>query len=352
MTIRPGTALRGLIGIAISVAAIWILLQSVDLDAALAILGQADPTWVLAMIVVETLDVASRAARWRALLAPIAPVPYARVLGFTYIGYLANNVLPARLGELVRSALLGTREGLSRTTVLGTVVVERIVDAAIVVAVAAVAVVLLSVGGIVATAVLLGAAFVGLLVLGLIAGLVFHRLPGADRLARFVARWPIIPNLAARLRDGLAVAGRASTVAVAIGFSLVAWTMSALTFMFGGMAVGLELTFVEAALLTSGVALATIVPSGPGYVGTFELTAVAIATTLGADPDRAFAMALLVHAIILAGTSVGGVIALAIPGVGRPRRGGDPTPAPDGPVPDPLEPDGPVQDATATSGSS
>jgi uncharacterized protein (TIRG00374 family) len=265
-------------------------------------------------------------------------VPYPRVLGFTYIGYLANNVLPARLGELVRSALLGTREGLSRTTVLGTVVVERIVDAAIVVAVAAAAVVILSVGGIVSTAVLLGAAFVGLLVIGLAAGLFFHRLPGADRIARFVARWPVIPNLATRLRDGLAVAGRPSTVALAIGYSLIAWTMSALTFLFGGLAVGLELSFVEAALLTSGVALATIVPSGPGYVGTFELTAVAIATTLGADPDRAFAMALLVHAVILAGTSIGGVIAQTIPGIGRARPGGDPVPPP--------------QEPTATSGVS
>ena len=56
------------------------------------------------------------------------------MLGYTYIGYLANNVLPARLGELVRSHALGEGEGISRTTVLGTVVVERIVDTVIVVA--------------------------------------------------------------------------------------------------------------------------------------------------------------------------------------------------------------------------
>jgi hypothetical protein len=64
------------------------------------------------------------------------------------------------------------------------------------------------------------------------------------------------------------------------------------------------------------VALATIVPSAPGYVGTFELTAVGIASIFGADPDAAFAMALLVHAMILAITSVGGVIAALRLGVG------------------------------------
>ena len=61
----------------------------------------------------------ARGARWQSLLKPIKVIPYRRVLGYTYIGYLANNVLPARLGELVRSHALGEGEHLSRTTVLG-----------------------------------------------------------------------------------------------------------------------------------------------------------------------------------------------------------------------------------------
>ena len=99
------------------------------------------------MLVTATIDIGARGARWRALLAPIAPLPYRRVLGYTYIGYLANNVLPARLGELYRSHALGEGEGVSRTTVLGTVVVERVVDTVMVVAIAAVAVLVLSVRG-------------------------------------------------------------------------------------------------------------------------------------------------------------------------------------------------------------
>ena len=65
----------------------------------------------------------------------------------------------------------------------------------------------------------------------------------------------------------------------------------------------------QGALLSSGVALATIVPSGPGFLGTFELTAVGIMGSFGVSRDDAFAMALLVHAMILAVTSVGGLIA-------------------------------------------
>ena len=82
-------------------------------------------------------------------------------------------------------------------------------------------------------------------------------------------------------------------------------------------------------MLTSGVALVTIVPSGPGYLGTFELTVVGISQGFGIARDDAFAMGILVHLMILATTSIGGVIAL----VAVRRRGAARTAAA---VPDPT----------------
>ncbi len=310
MRIGRNGLLRGALGIAVSVVALWILVGSVDIAAAIDVLRTASPAWIGVMLISATIDVGARGARWRALLMPIARLPYRRVLGYTYIGYLANNVLPARLGELYRSHALGDGEGISRTTVLGTVVVERVVDTIMVVAIAAVAVLVLSVRGVMTSAVLLGLAFVTLMVIALGLGMAAHRLPGADRVAAIVARRPRLLELGRRLREGLAVAGRPRTVGAALAFSTVAWSASILTFLAGGQAVGVELTVAQAALLTSGVALVTIVPSGPGYVGTFELTVVGIADGFGIPRDSAFAMGLLVHLVILATTSIGGVIAL------------------------------------------
>jgi uncharacterized protein (TIRG00374 family) len=325
MRIGRRSLLRATLGLLISGIAIVILIRSVDLEAAFEVLTGADPLWVVVMIVATLLDVGARAARWRALLAPIKVVRYLRVLGYTYIGYLANSVLPARLGELVRSHALGENEGVSRTTVLGTVVVERIVDTAFVVALAAVAVLVLSARGVMTSAVLLGAAFVGLLVLGLALAMALHRLPGADRVAAFLERWPRIVELGRRLRDGLAVAGKPRTLTAAIGISTLAWAASMTTYLAGGQAVGVELTIAEAALVCAGVALVTIVPSGPGYVGTFELTAVSIMSTFGVDRDSAFAMALLVHLVIIGVAVIGGVISslrLGV-GIGRPDENED-----------------------------
>ena len=126
-----------------------------------------------------------------------------------------------------------------------------------------------------------------------------HRLPGAARATEIIARWPRVLELARRLREGLAVASRPGTLVAALAFSALAWTASTCTFLAAGQAVGVELSVAEAALLTSGVALVTIIPSGPGYVGTFELTVVAIAEGLGIPRDDAFALGLLVHLMIL-----------------------------------------------------
>ena len=316
MTLNRRTVLRTVLGIAISGVAIWILARTVDLPRTVDVLRTANPAWILLMLGTVFLDVAARGGRWHALLLPIKRLPYRRVLAYTYLGYLANNVLPARLGELVRSHALGEGEGVSRPTVLGTVVVERIVDTVIVVGLAALAVVILGVGGTMSTAVLLGAGFVGVLVVGLLIAMVSHRLPGAERVTTAAERYPRVLELARRLRAGLAVAGKPKTLARALLLSAAAWAASIATFIAGGQAVGIELSVSQAALLCSGVALATIVPSAPGYVGTFELTAVSIAGIFGADPDAAFAMALLVHAMILAVTSAGGVIAAVRLGVG------------------------------------
>ncbi len=310
MRISRNALLRATLGIAISVVAIVILINSVDIEAALQVLRTASPAWIAVMFVTAIIDIGARGARWRALLTPIAPLPYSRVLGYTYIGYLANNVLPARLGELYRSHALGEGEGISRPTVLGTVVVERVVDTVMVVAIAAIAVLVLSVRGVMTSAVLLGLAFVALLVIALGLGIVAHRLPGADRVAAIIARRPRLLELARRLRDGLAVAQRPRVIVLALAFSAVAWTASTATFLVAGQAVGVELSVAQAALITSGVALVSIVPSGPGYVGTFELTVVAIADGLGIPRDPAFALGLLVHVVVLLVTSVGGVIAM------------------------------------------
>ena len=306
---RNGAILRVGIGLAISIFSLWFVLRDVDLGQAWAIIRTANPGWLALGLVCLSADVLIRAVRWQRLILPIQRVRYVPILGYLLVGYLANNVLPARLGELVRSHYLGDRERISRASTLGTVVVERVVDIAVLVAIAAVAILVLNVRGVVASAILVGLAVTGLLVVALAIGITAHRLPGARRLAIVVERWPSMAEGARKLRDGLAVAGRPRTLAEALVLSVAAWGATVIAVAAIGQAIGLHLLIGEASLLAAGIALATAIPSGPGYLGTYELAAVKIAEALGRSTDQAFALALLAHASVIILTSVAGAVA-------------------------------------------
>jgi glycosyltransferase 2 family protein len=91
-------------------------------------LKSANYWWIALLIPLNILMNWIRAERWAHLLTPIkSPISKRNLFSGVMIGYAINNVLP-RVGEIVRPYIVGKREGISRTSVFGTVVVERILD--------------------------------------------------------------------------------------------------------------------------------------------------------------------------------------------------------------------------------
>jgi uncharacterized protein (TIRG00374 family) len=308
---RATTSLaRSGIGVLISIVCVYLVLRGVDLGQTGEVLSRAQPAWLALALVGVAADLAFRALRWKVLISPIHAVPLRRLSAYMLVGYLANNVLPARLGELVRSHYLGDREGISRSATLGTVVVERVVDTVVLVGIGAAAILILHVRGVVGSAILVGVAVAGLLCVALAVALAAHRLPGAGRAAAFLGRWPRFVGIATRLRDGLRVAALPRTIAAAAVLSVAAWSCTVLAVLAVGQALGIQLTVGEGALLAAGTNLATAVPSGPGYLGTFEYAGQTIAVAFGYPAATGLALALLIHVVTLAVSSIGGVLAL------------------------------------------
>jgi glycosyltransferase 2 family protein len=301
---------RSAIGIAISLACLYLVLRSVDLGQTLLLLGGARLEWLGLAAMAVCADLFFRALRWQVLIAPIKRVPLRRLGGYMMVGYLANNVLPARLGELVRSHYLGDREGISRSATLGTVVVERVVDTVILVGIGAAAILILNVRGVVVNAILVGVALAGLLVVALAVALAAHRLPGGSRIGAFLGRWPRVKGMILRLRDGLRVAALPRTLAASAILSVAAWSCTVITVLAVGQSLGIELTVGEGALLAAGTNLATAIPSGPGYLGTFEYAGQTIAAAFGLVASKGLALAILIHALTLVISSAGGFVAL------------------------------------------
>jgi uncharacterized protein (TIRG00374 family) len=294
------------IGLAISVASILVIANAFDLGRTRQVLEQAGwPAFFMAAALIGA-DVIVRGWRWQALLHPVRRLPTRSVLPHLLIGYLANNALPARLGELVRCHTLGDREGISRATVAGTVVVERLLDAGVLAILALVAVMMTpsSTALVVAVASALAISTVGVL-------FVWRIVAGRSS---FGLRWIFggsggraLASIANRVREGLSVVQSRHAVSRAVAFSAVAWTLTSLAFATTARFVGLDLSVGEVILFVAGVNLVAVVPAGPSNLGTYELAAVSVAAAIGVPLTQALAMAVIVHVATLSVTSLGGM---------------------------------------------
>jgi hypothetical protein len=313
---RRSTFLIRLVGILISLAALWLVLHSVDLGACATVLSHANPVPLFACLAVIAAQVILRSVRWRLLL----PAPrhggslrVRRILPPLLVGYLGNAVLPARLGEPIRAYLVARREDLDAAEAFGSVVLERVVDTATLAVVAFVAAVavhapswivqatgLAALGGTGVTAALV---VIGPTPLVRLARRIVECLPLASRVA------PVMDRLDDFAR-GIDRPSRSSAIVFAALISAVCWLLDATTFWLVARSIGADVSPASALLIAAVTVLGTALPSAPGYVGTFDLAASTTAQALGVAAAPALALAVLAHAITVLFTAGGGAVSL------------------------------------------
>lgn len=313
----PGGSLAiRLVGLLVSVAALWLVIQSVDLAKCGTVLSHAGVVPLAACLAVIATQVVLRSVRWRMLLPMPAHgggIAIRRILPVLLVGYLGNAVLPARLGEPVRAYLVARREDLDTAEAFGSVVLERIVDTATLALVAFVAAVAVNAPGWIVQATAL-AAFIGIAATG---ALVIVRPIRLARWARLcVAHLPIAARAEPVLDrlDGFARGidrpSRSSAIVFAAVVSAVCWMLDATTFWLVAQSIGAPVSPAAALLIAAVTVLGTALPSAPGYVGTFDLAAATTAQALGVAAAPALALAVLAHALTVLPTAGGGAVSL------------------------------------------
>jgi uncharacterized membrane protein YbhN (UPF0104 family) len=289
------------VGLVLSVAAIVFLAASIDIPATLGVLGRTQLGWLAATLLMVPAQVLLRAWRWQILL-PVRDdgtrPTVGGVLPPMLIGYLANLILPARLGEPIRGYLLARRQQLRVSAVLGSVVLERVVDLASLALMA-----LLAAAAVGAPDWMVeGTGIVALAGAVLAIALAASGIPRAVRLvARLVGPrigrlHALVPTLGS-FGHG-AVGGGPRRLASAAVVSTVTWFFVAGTFWLLGRALSLEIGPVEALLIATVATLGTGIPSAPAYIGTFEVATVVAAQVVGIPGPEALALALLAHAVV------------------------------------------------------
>ena len=276
-----------LLGLAVVAALLWWLFRDADLAEVWATIRAANPVYLVATCVVAMGAFAARAARWRFLLAPAQPrSPYRSRFAAVCVGFMANNLLPSgRVGELGRAYAYSRLEPVSTATAFATLIVERLLDGVAIFALATLAVLSATfpaeslpevlVAGIRGVTLLLGLVLVGTLA-------VVASPAGSVRLFGAVARRVLPQRIAAgfdALFQGI-VAGLASMrgwrhIVPALLWSFVVWVLQSLSFWIGFAAFGIDLPFAAALFTNAAIAVAVAVPAPPGYLGTFQLGALA-----------------------------------------------------------------------------
>ena len=301
-----------------------------DLGEVWGAIAQANHLYVLPAIPFYGIALLWRTSRWQVILSPLGKIPFARLWPVIAVGYAANNVIPVRLGELIRAYYLSIREGTSKTSALATIIIERVFDG----------LALLFLVGIVSLFVPVVGLFrdlgeqakINWLVLTLGLSVPFFLTTAAIILISF--KPSIIDGLTARLLRllpqsvrarasdfisrflaGLAALSDPTKLSLILVLSIPVWLSETALYYMVALGFGIEHSLSSHAMLagvlvltTATSNLGTSIPSTAGGIGPFEFFTQATLIHFGVASATASAYAIVLHATLLIPITILGLV--------------------------------------------
>jgi uncharacterized membrane protein YbhN (UPF0104 family) len=276
------------------------------------VLGSAKAGWLAVAVLVYWLELGARVIRWRSLLLHTGKtVGLGNAASVFIISYAANNVFPAKLGELVRVDLISRLSGVPRMASLGTVVVERIFDILLILLMAGISIGLLvlpetfDLARVRSGMILLGA-FTALLT---IVGVILVRI-GIRR------GWNWGPATHARLGNlvrGIHILANPEQCGRILAFSLLIWALNAVAMWVIVFAFGVSLSLLQTLLLMGIVGLAAVLPAPPAGLGVLQYAFTLVFELLGKPSAIGLVASATVQVVLLGSvTLVGAFLFFAI----------------------------------------
>lgn len=294
-------------------------------------LGKADYKLLIPAVCAYFVAVLFRSIRWQYLMAPVKELSVRRLYPVVVVGYMANNILPIRLGELVRSYYLGERESVSKVSTLATIAVERVFDGLTLLFFAAVVSFSLPLASFLEE--LSSDLGVHWLIIVLVTSLPFlvsavimtfaACLPSQFQVvinmvtailpARFRGR---VSGLIQMFVNGLVALNHPGKLAYVFVLSVPVWLLEAIMYYIIALSFDLHGVFgtvdlIAVILMVTAISnLAISIPAAGGGVGTFEVAAASTLTILGVDEALAAAYTIALHVALLLPVTLAGIIYL------------------------------------------
>lgn len=325
------------VGLAISLLFLYIVGRNLDFVEFWEAIKTAQYLWLLPGIAVYFLGVWARAWRWHYLLRPVKAVSTRTMFPIVTIGYMGNNIYPARAGEVLRALVLKRREGVPVSASLATIIVERIFDGVVMLAF-----IFINLGqlarltggsGIVGGLSIQDVAIWGSLIFfgALAAFLLAAMFPKTtDRLVSWLVLRVIparfrekVMSIARKFLDGLVSLRSPREALMVFLTSVVIWLFETGKYWFVMQAFPFEVSFFALMLMNGIVNLATTIPSAPGYVGTFDAPGIAVLVAYGVDSAVAAGYTVVLHIALWVPITLLGAYYLAKEGItwsgGKPK---------------------------------
>lgn len=311
------------LGLVVSAVLLWWALSRLDLTKVWEELQRASYIWLLPGVGVYFLAVWARAWRWHFLLGPIKRIPVQTMFPIVAIGYMGNNIYPARAGELLRAYVLRRREDVSVSASLATIFVEKAFDGVVMLSFVFLNLSqLFDLGGTSGTAErirLYAIGGAGIFLLAVVTFLLMALYTEHAQRLIVVLIDQIVParyrnnlkGMADRFIEGLASLRSPTDVAMVLVTSVVIWLFETGKYWFVMQAFPFEVSFFALMLMNGVVNLATSIPSAPGYLGTFDAPGIAVLEAYGISPELAAGYTLVLHAALWLPITVLGAIYMA-----------------------------------------
>jgi uncharacterized protein (TIRG00374 family) len=295
------------LGVLISILFIWLALRGLHLGEFWDAVKKANYIWLLPGIGVYFVGVWVRAWRWHYLLGPIRKIPTWTMFPITTIGYMGNNIYPARAGEVLRAVILKRREGVSVSASLATIIVERIFDGVVMLSFVFLNLPELAkltggsgfIGNIQQAAVIGTGVFIGALAVFLLAAMFPQKTAktGAWFIERILPKslHDLVTSLMNKFLNGLASLRSPFNVLMVFFTSVIIWLLETGKYWFVMHAFDFTVSFFALMLMNGIVNLATTIPSAPGYIGTFDAPGIAVLTAYGVEHSIAVGYTLVLH---------------------------------------------------------
>jgi len=295
------------VGIAISVLFLYWALQGLHLPEVWRSIQGANLIWLIPAVLVYFVDVIFRSLRWQILLRPAVRLDLKKVFPVISIGYLGNNIFPARAGELLRAILLKRRHQVPIATTLATILVERIFDGVTMLGFIFFNLSALSglsadsgfIGSIQSLAFWGALAFIGALVVLILAAIF------PAQVARFssIVIHTILPkklrdpaaNIINRFISGLDSLRTPREAILVLLASFAVWLLETMTYWFVMQAFPFSVSLFALMLMNGIVNLSTTLPSAPGYIGVFDAPGIALLSAYGIPAETAAGYTILLH---------------------------------------------------------